>query len=188
MGIILKQYKLPNGSANFPALFYVPTSERLPAMAKRDFDSTLKLIIGAVAMALKSMGIKRSLNEFQILTLAEEIIDTSDEDNLSLEDLVLFLQYLSRGKYGNIDDLSIPRFFNLFEIYRQERHSTRLNMLENEHLQYKGMGDTNRMTNSDPLAEHFNKLGSSLHELRMSLNQQKKESNTIKQAKDFYGE
>jgi hypothetical protein len=185
---ILKPYKLPSGATNFPVVFSVPTSERIPSLAAKDFTRINLVIIGALTMAFEAMNLKRGMNEFQILNLAEEIIDTSAEDNLSLEDLMLFLQNLVRGKYKlSYESFDIPKFMELFEIYRQERHSTRLNMLENEHLNYKGMGDSNRTSKGDPLADHFNKLGSSLHELRMQLGEKRKEDSVTKQAEKFYG-
>lgn len=174
---------------NYHAILCVPSSERIPVLSKVDYTRLNMIIIGALTMAFEAMNQKRGMNEFQILNLAEEIIDTASEDNLSIEDLILFLQNLVRGKYKiAYESFDIPKFMELFEVYRQERHASFLKLREDEHLQYKGMGDSNRTNNSDPLAEHFNKLGSSLHELRMSLSEQKKENNILKQAKGFYGE
>lgn len=180
---------MQNGAINYPVILSVPSSERLPVLAKADFTRLNMIIIAALTMAFEAMNMKRGMNEFQILNLAEEIIDTASEDNLSIEDLMLFLQNIVRGKYKlSYESFDIPKFMELFEIYRQERHSAFLRLREDEHLQHKGMGDAERDVKSNPLAEHFGKLGNSLHELKMQLNEKRKESSVIKQAKDFYGE
>lgn len=189
MALILKQYKLPTGGVNYLSLMSIPSDERLPVMAKEDFKRTNMLIIGALTMAFESMNQKRGMNEFQILTLAEDIIDTSTEDNLSFQDLILFLQNLVRGKYKiAYESFDIPKFMELFEIYRQERHSELLRYRENEHLQFKGMGSAERSAKSEPLSEHFSKLGNTLHELKSQLRDERKENHVLKQAKEFYGE
>lgn len=179
---ILKQYKLPNGTAKFPAVFSIPTEQRIAAFASQDFTRANLVIIGALTMAFEAMNHKRGMNEFQILNLAEEIIDTSGEDNLSFEDLMLFLQNLVRGKYKiAYESFDIPKFMELFEIYRQERHLVILQYRENQHLQLKGLGDANRTSKGDPLSEHFSRLGDTISSLKSSLKETKKENNVLKQ-------
>lgn len=188
MARILKQYKSPQGSVNYPAVMSVPVNDRIPAMYEKDYMRTTALVGMAIASAFDRMKFKKELANGLVHDIADEVIDSASEDNLSMEDLLLFLQGLVRGKYGNVEDISISRFMNLFEDYRQARHEELLNYRENEHLSYKSLGDSNRSSKGDPLADHFSNLGQSLHELRMSLSESKKESNTIKQANKFYGE
>ena len=179
---ILKRFKLPTGAPNYPVVFSIPSSERIPVLAANDFTRTNLVIIGALTMAFDSMNLNRGMNEFQILNLAEEIIDTSSEDNLSLEDLMLFLQNLVRGKYKmSYESFDIPKFMELFEIYRQERHGAISQLRENEHLQFKGLGDANRTSKGDPLSEHFSKLGDTISSLKNSLKETKKENHVLKQ-------
>lgn len=179
---ILKQYKLPNGSANYPAVFSIPLNERLPALAAKDFTRLNLVIIGALTMAFEAMNLKRGMNEFQILNLAEEIIDSSSEDNLSLEDLMLFLQNMVRGKYQmSYESLDIPKFMALFETYRQERHASILRLREDLHLQYKGLGSAERTAKEDALSEHFSRLGDTLGTLKANMKELKKENHVLKQ-------
>src|SRR5258708_2996733 len=102
---ILKQYKTQGGDINYPAVMSVPLEERLPALFKNDFMKGTALVVGALAMAFEKLSFKSKKNEVGVLVnnIAEEILNSCDEDNLSLEDLVLFLQNLVRGKYGVIE-------------------------------------------------------------------------------------
>lgn len=179
---ILKQYKLPDGSANYPVLFQVPTHERIPALAQIDYQRINMLVIGALTMAFEAMNLKRGMNEMQVLMASEMIIESSSEDNLSLEDVILFLQNMIKGKYDmSYESLDVPKFMKLFEIYRQERHSAILEYRENRHLEYKGLGDANRTNNADPLAEHFSKLGETISGLKERLRETSKENYVLKQ-------
>lgn len=188
MAVILKQYKLPNGAVDFPKIFDVPVVDRITALAARDFSQTNMLIIAALTMAFEAMNMKRGLNEFQILNLAEEIIDTASEDHLSMEDLMLFLQNLVRGKYKmSYETFDIPKFMALFDAYRQERWDEGVKLREEKVLQWKGLGDADRISKGDALADHFSKLGGSLHELKRAMLDQKRENEVVKKADKYYG-
>lgn len=186
MALILKQYKLPDGAINFPAVLGVPISERLPALYKTDFLYTTGLVVAALTLAFERMSFKKKMTGVIINNIAEEILFSADEDNLSMEDLLLFLQNMVRGKYGNIEELSISRFMNLFDKYRDLRHSELLLFRENQHLQFKGMGTAERVAKSDPMSEHLSNISGRISEMKDAL-QDKKESETMKKADKYYG-
>lgn len=166
---ILKQYKLPQGNVNFPAVMSVSLADRLPAMYEKDYMRTTALVGMAIASAFDRMKFKKELPNELVNDIADEVIDTAGEDNLSMEDLLLFLQGLVRGKYGNVEEISISRFMNLFEDYRQQRHQELLRFRENEHLQYKSLGNPERSSKVDSLSDHFMKLGDTLSQLMENL-------------------
>lgn len=184
--LILRRYKLQNGAVNYPMIFNINSGERIPQLAKQDFRRINMLIIGALTVAFEAMNLKRGMNEMQILDLAEAIIDTSSEDNLSLEDIMLFLQNMVRGKYEmSYESLDIPKFMKLFEIYRQERHSAMLEIRENQHLQFKGLGSAERSAKEDSLSEHFANFGGTLNTLRQNMMEMKKENQKLKDIDKF---
>ncbi len=122
---IISLYKTPNGAPNYPVLLEL--QERLPTMIARDYKKTCAVIVVALTKAFEAMNLSRPMNGDQILELAETIMDSSAEDYLALEDVVLFLQGLVRGKYGALyESMDIPKFMEKFEIYRQERHEAML--------------------------------------------------------------
>jgi len=179
---ILRQFKLPTGAPNYPAVFSIPVNQRIPALAEQDFTRINLVVIGALTMAFEAMNLKRGMNELQILNLAEEIIDTAAEDNLGLEDLMLFLQNIIRGKYKlSYESFDIPKFMELFEIYRQERHKAILDLRENEHLQFKALGDANRSFRQDALSEHFGNFANTMSTMRENMKELKKENHVLKQ-------
>lgn len=179
MAIILKQYKHKSGEINFPAVFTVPSSERLPALYQKDFMQATALVVAALTMAFERMSLKKMTGEL-INNIAEEIINSCDEDNLSLEDLILFLQGMVRGKYGEISEISVAKFMNLFDKYRGERTLAIEDYRYNQHLHHKGLGDSNRSAKEDPLSEHFSKLGNSLTILKEQLKETKQENKKLK--------
>ena len=151
---VLRAFKTPTGGANFPALFSVPTEHRLAAMAKNDYGEALTIVSAAVTMAMGLLNLKMPMNDIQVVDLADALLDTAGEDNLALEDLVLFLQQLTRGKYNPLyESMDVPKFMEKFEIYREERHRTMVEIRENKHLEYKGLGDPTRATKPETAFE-----------------------------------
>jgi len=115
-------FKDERGIVKFDAVLSIPRNYRIPELAKSDYSYIGKLITGALTMAFKSMRFKNGLDAEQIVDLAELIIETSGEDYLAFEDVMLFLQKLTRGEYEITgDSMTIIKFMKLFEIYRQRR-------------------------------------------------------------------
>lgn len=185
IGLILRKYKT-GGAENFPAIFSIPSTERIPVLAKKDFKKSVALITVGLTMAFESMNLKRPMNELQILDLAEAIIDTSSEDNLSFEDLMLFLQNLTRGKYeGMYESMDIPKFMEKFEIYREARHSALLLYRENQHLEYRSLGPSERTTQPDSLETHLSNVTGRISELKQNLREKIKENQKLKDIDNF---
>jgi hypothetical protein len=137
---VIQKFKLPRGGVNFEAILSIPTSERIPAMAAQDSMSTDIILTAGLTMAFESMNLTRPMNEAQVMDLSMTIIDTAAEDNLALEDLMIFLQKLVRGQYGsNYESMDIPKFMSKFEEYRQERHQSMIRIREEQHAQHKAL-------------------------------------------------
>lgn len=87
----------------------------------------------------------RPMSADQIVSCAFDILSSSSEDFLSIEDLTLFFQGAKMGKYGKIyDRLDQQLIFEMLEIYRQERHEKYVNIQEEKHANYKAMGSMTR--------------------------------------------
>lgn len=166
---ILKQFKTKEGRVNYEMVMSTPLSERLPAMYERDYLRTTALVGMAIASAFDRMRFKKELPSGLVNDIADEVIDTAGDDNLGMEDLLMFLQGLVRGNYGNVEEMSISRFMNLFGEYRNERHQELVKFRENQHLYFKSLGDDNRISKENPISEHLSKFGSGLSDLKNSL-------------------
>lgn len=178
---------MPDGSANFPVLFNIPSKDRIASLARQDFTRINMLIIGALTMAFESMNLKRGMNEVQILDLSEAIIDSAEEDNLSLEDIVLFLQHLVRGKYEmSYESMDLPKFMKLFDHYRDERWKEGIRLRNDRHEQYKCMGDTGRTSQNNELAERFGSMCDRMHDLKAAMREIKKENEVLRKADKFF--
>jgi hypothetical protein len=169
----LKAYKFENGSPNFSALFTIPTANRLPEMAKNDPDGTCILVTAGLTLAIENMNLKRGLNASQLVDLAEEILDSSVDDKLSFEDLMLFLQGLTRGRYGELyESMDIPKFMNLFGKYRDERWEEGVRLRDAKHDEFKNLGDKDRAGSrlnafDQHLADYTTKLQAKNDEIKM---------------------
>lgn len=179
--LILKQFKHDDGRVNYPLVLRIPTSERITELAKVDFQRILMLVIGAITVAFENMNLKKGMNEMQILDLSEAIIDTSSEDNLSMEDLMLFLQKLVRGEYdGSLENMDIPKFMKIFEIYRQKRYEEYQEYKMNQHYQYKSLGDGNRSSKMDMLSERFSQMADKMSTLKRQISDLKEENSSLR--------
>jgi hypothetical protein len=133
----IQVFKHPDGSPNYATLLSVPSDMRLSQMAIKDEKETDMLITAALTMAMEAMNLTRPMTSGQIMDLSSEIIETAQEDNLALEDVVLFLQKLTRGHYGPLyESMDIPKFMSLFEVYREERHKAYHGTLYERNVQH----------------------------------------------------
>lgn len=135
------------GAIAFDKLLSISFSDRIPALTKND-TARYEMIVALSASlrsAFSNMNLRVGFNEDQVIELAVMIIDQSHEDQLGLEDVLLFLQKLLVGEYGKIyDRMDIPTFFEMFEKYRQSRHVALKRIQEEQHVQNKSYGSPDR--------------------------------------------
>jgi len=124
----------------------VPVSERLPALAKMYGNDKIAGVLSiAITNALNNFNLRVGMNPEQIANLAFELINEAEQDQLALQDIMLFLDGLPKFKYGKVyDRMDMPTFFEMLEKYREERHLAYMNGKEEAHAQFKAMGDSNR--------------------------------------------
>lgn len=184
VNLVLREFKLQNGAPNFIKLFDIPNSSRIRDLAKINYEDTSDLVVAGITLAMENMNLKRGLTASQINDLAEEIIDTSSDDNLAMEDLILFLQALTRGKYGELyESMDIIKFMGLFEKYREDRWQEWVRFKEDQHAQYKALGDPGRSEGKlsaldEHLASYTQKLQAKNDEIKL-LRAERKRQNDI---------
>lgn len=174
VNVLLKQFKTESGMVAFDKLLSVPKECRLPELNKSNPTRLLILITGALTVAFESMNLKRHITESQIVDLAETIIDSSIEDYLSLEDILIFLQKFIRGEYGsNYESMDIPKFMEKLEVYRQERHEKYIRIMADRESNYKIQGDSTRSNSVDELSQHFSGMAEKITVLNSELKYQR---------------
>lgn len=144
-----------NGMVRYDKTLQIPSKDRIPALTRSNegYNYILTVLSARLKSTFENMNLKRAVNEDQLLNIAERIIDESHEDNLSVEDVLLFLQKLEVGKMGQIyDRMDMPTFFELFEHYRQDRYLALRYIQYEAECNYKALGDQTRT--SDGRAEN----------------------------------
>lgn len=149
----LRAYKLPTGATNYLEVLKVPLQDRIQGLiANIGFETTHKLMGAAITVAMEGLNLGRPLSGDQIVDLVDEIIESSTEDQLALEDLILFLQKLVKGEYSDTNSkMDIPIFMRLFELHRQERYRALKKHEKSEQHYFKTLGDASRGIDSLPL-------------------------------------
>jgi hypothetical protein len=181
ISVALRQFKEPSGLIKFNEVLSIPTENRITKLAENDFGKVSMIIVAGLTLAFEGMNLKRGMNAIQILDLSEAIIDTAAEDNLALEDLMLFLQKLVRGEYAPMyESLDIPKFMEKFEIYREQRHQELHRIRYEKEAQYKTVGDAGRTSKTDELGEHFSSMANRLSTLNSQLKAAKEENKNLK--------
>lgn len=143
----VQQYKR-GAIVKFDALLAIPVRDRLPGLVEQlGVDTIHEILIIMVTEFCNFYNVIRPMSPDQIIDCAYEMIGTSSEDYLSLEDFTIFFDGAKKGNYGKIyDRLDQQTIFEMFEIYRQERHEKYHQIQEEKHTQFKGMGIKERIT------------------------------------------
>jgi len=138
----LKKFKTQSGAVDFAAIRDIPVEHRIYSLAKQDLGQAVKLVAVAITMAIETMNLTRPMNAFQILDLAEVIIEESESDKLSIPDLLLFLQRLTRGYYpGLYEGIDATKILERFNQYRDERWEEMKALRDAKIEEYQSLGD-----------------------------------------------
>lgn len=123
--LVVQQYQ-HEGAVKYDALLSIPLPDRIPGLMEKYGKKTMhRLLAMIIREFFNSLVLPKAkkLTETKISFTACELMISSYEDHLSLEDVILFLQRAKAGKYGIIKNIASPVvFFDLLEQYRQERH------------------------------------------------------------------
>lgn len=145
----LEQFK-ERGVVKFESVLSIPVKDRLPGLVEQYGKEQIHgLLIILLTDFANSFNLIRPMTPDQIVTCAFEMIETSYEDYLSIEDFTLFFQGAKSGKYGKVlDRMDQQTIFEMFEVYRQRRHENYLRIKEEKESNYKSLGGGIR-TNED---------------------------------------
>jgi len=140
------RYKEKGEPLHMKVIELVPVSERLPALSKIYGNDKIAAILSKqITRALNNFNLRVGMNPEQITDLSYAIIDEAEQDQLAIQDILLFLDGLPKFRYGKVyDRMDMPTFFEMLEKYREERHLAYMNGKEEAHAQFKAMGDSNR--------------------------------------------
>lgn len=155
INLALSQYK-ERGMVKFDKVLAISREQRIPTLVKTPEGrmEVVTALSASIKSALDNINLRVGLSADQVVEVAYQIIDESEEDWLALEDVLLFLQQLISGKAGKIyDRLDMPTFFELFETYRQERHEKLIAIRDEQKAQFRTLGDTGERLSDDTTKE-----------------------------------
>ncbi len=159
VGMELKKFKNDRGQIEYGKLIQIPNENRIPALAEKDMRGVVTTLAVAITMSLEVMNLKRGMNAIQIVDLAEAIVDDSGIDKIAIEDVLLFLQKLTRGEYGELyESLDSVKFMHHFNRYRDERWEEAIRIRDEKHENYKkegGAREARKMTQFDNILQAY---------------------------------
>jgi len=133
----------------------IPLQDRLPALVQKYSKQKIAAILTvSLTACFEKMNLRYAMNADQIVDLTDMVIESSEEDQLALEDVLLFLQQLVMGQMGKIyDRMDIPTFFEMFEIYRERRHKDYMNAKYERDVQLNAVPINERIVENSRIAE-----------------------------------
>lgn len=146
--LVMKQYS-EGDEILFGKLLSIPVTERIPGLIN---EYGLKKAHRLVRMILQEfccgVGLPKSkkLTETKISTCACDLILAAYEDQLSLEDLIIFFERAKEAKYGKFKGM--PTHFDImriFEKYRMDRTEAYHKLREKQERQLKQMNELPRI-------------------------------------------
>ena len=146
--LVSQQYQKDN-AVRYDALLAIPFEDRIPGLIQKYGNKTMhKLLLMILREFIASLGFPRykQPTDTQVSVLACEIMLSSYEDYLGLEDVILFLQRAKAGLYGAIKTLvNTAAIIQLLERYRQARHQAYLKLKEQRENELKQVGPVARI-------------------------------------------
>lgn len=131
----------------FESLLSIPLKDRMVGLVTQYGKEKIHgLLIVMLTDFCNFYNVIRPMSAIQIVDCAFELINTSIEDYLGIEDFTIFFQGAKNGKYGKIyDRLDQQIIFDMLEMYRQERHEKYMSVKEEKESNYKAAGDSFRL-------------------------------------------
>jgi hypothetical protein len=147
--LAVKQYSTADG-ANFEALLSIPLSERIPSLINeyglKRMHRLLKTILNEFCYSI-ALPKSKKLTETKTSVVACDLILVADEDQLSMEDLIVFFELAKNGKYGKFKTLLTHySIMEKLEQFRQERYGTYIRIKERKETEVRLLGPSERIS------------------------------------------
>ena len=147
--LALQQYSTADG-ANFEALLSIPLSERIPALVSeyglKRMHHLIKTILNEFCYSI-ALPKSKKLTETKTSVTACDLILVADEDQLSMEDLIVFFELAKNGKYGKFKTvLTHYSIMEKLEQFRQDRYETYVRIKEQKEAEVRLLGPTERIS------------------------------------------
>lgn len=150
--LVLQQYQNKD-KVNYDLLLAIPLHERIPGLTTEyGYQRMYRLLVTIIrefSMAIP-LPKSRKLNDTRVSVCACDLMLSAYEDQLSLEDVILFFERAKAGKYGSVKKALTHQLINqMLEVYRQERHEAYMAKKQVREAELKNAGPLER-TSAEP--------------------------------------
>jgi len=136
--------------ANFEALLSIPLTERIPGLTKeyglKRMHRLVKTILNEFCIAI-ALPKSKKLTETKTSVVACDLILAAEEDQLSMEDLIVFFELAKNGKYGKFRSLLTHySIMKKLEQYRQQRYEAYIKIKDQRQTEVRLLGPSERIS------------------------------------------
>jgi hypothetical protein len=147
--LAVQQYADKN-TPDFHALLSIPLSERIPGLLEeyglKRMHRLIKTMLHEFCISI-NLPKSKKLTETKTSVLACDLMLIAGEDQLSLEDLIVFFELAKQGRHGKFKGL-ITHFsiIQMLEQYRQERYEAYINIKKQKEAEVRLLGPAERIS------------------------------------------
>jgi len=136
--------------ANFEALLSIPLTERIPGLTNeyglKRMHRLVKTILNEFCIAI-ALPKSKKLTETKTSVVACDLILAAEEDQLSMEDLIVFFELAKNGKYGKFRSLLTHySIMKKLEQYRQQRYEAYIKIKDQRQTEVRLLGPSERIS------------------------------------------
>ena len=147
--LTLQQYATEEG-VRFDGLLAIPLGERIPglvgAYGLKRMHRLIRTVVTEFCYAI-ALPKSRKLTETKTSVTACDLILAAEEDQLSMEDLILFFELAKKGRYGKFKGtLTHFAIMEKLELYRQERYEAYLKIRNEKEAEVRLLGPLERIS------------------------------------------
>ena len=156
--LALQQYAKKD-KADFELLLSIPLQERIPGLVGeyglKRMHKLIKLILQEFCYSI-ALPKSKKLTETKTSVCACDLILAAEEDQLSLEDLIVFFELTKKGGYGKFKGmLTHFSIMQKLEAFRQERYETYVQLKERKEADQKALGPLERISPEPTAIKHL---------------------------------
>lgn len=156
--LALQQYAKKD-KADFELLLSIPLPERIPGLVGeyglKRMHKLIKLILQEFCYSIPLPKSKK-LTEIKVSVCACDLILAAEEDQLSLEDLIVFFELAKKGFYGKFKGmLTHFHIMQKLEVFRQQRYENYVHLKEKKEADQKALGPVERISSQPTAIKHL---------------------------------
>jgi hypothetical protein len=156
--LALQQY-VKKDKPDFELLLSISLAERIPGLIReyglKRMHKLIKLVLQEFCYSI-ALPKSKKLTETKTSVCACDLILVAEEDQLSLEDLIVFFELTKTGRYGKFK--GILTHFSIvqkLEAFRQERFDAYVKMKEQKEAEKKQLGPVERISPEPTAIKHL---------------------------------